>query len=163
MTTLLRSPNVGVGGRLLPYLRRYGKPIPRILAQNTRPVSELTEDGAYVTQLATSDGEALVNPQIVGGNGAFAIGDVPETFRAINGLIEVTENGDWIVIGSGTIKGVVVADESLLTITGASTPITVSSDNHANITFNVPHEYAMLAVASNIGLRVAPGIALRVY
>ncbi len=121
---------------------------PRILTSNPAPISELSEDGDYVIQLYTSTGDALVNPQIVGGNGAFAIGDVPA--------------GEGYA-GPGTMKGIVIADASLLSITGASLSVEVSATGLPNRTITVPIGYGMLRVAANQGLRVAPGKALRVY
>ncbi len=87
---------------------------PRILTSNAAPVTELSEGGDYVIQLYASDGSPLVNPQIVGGNGAFAIGDVPAAFATVNGIIG-TVGGAWAYLASeGTMKGVVIANALLL-------------------------------------------------
>ncbi len=86
---------------------------PRILTSNPAPISELSEDGDYVIQLYASD-DSSPTYSIVGGNGAFAIGDVPAAFATVNGMIG-TVGGAWGYLASeGTMKGVVIADATLL-------------------------------------------------
>ncbi|MGH1360980.1 MAG: hypothetical protein ACRBC3_19650 [Burkholderiaceae bacterium] len=94
---------------------------PRILTSNAAPVTELSEDGDYVIQLYTSD-DSSPTYSIVGGNGAFAIGDVPA--------------GDGYA-GPGTMKGVVIADATLIDFSVASMPVVVSATGLANITITV--------------------------
>ncbi len=115
---------------------------PKILVVKTRlgltaPVSVLSEDGDFVAQLGTNNGTTPTFT-LSGGNGAFAIGDVPAAFWTFDSNVGTVSNQWGYLNSEGTIKGIIIADASKIdTLLGYMT-VTISAAGFPDKQITIP-------------------------